>query len=253
VTGYDITSLANDRIKRLVRLKERRHRDTEGVFVVEGPRLLRRALGAGLNPVEIYTDGKFTVSGVDSVSVEPGALDKASYRAHADGVIAVFEQFTHDLDTLDVEPGALLLVAEGIEKPGNLGAILRTADAFGAAGVIAVGGGVDVFNPNTLRSSTGAVFTVPVVTTDLEPLVEWLDMPLVGASPEAPTALWDADLSGAVALMVGAEHEGLTAAAQAAADVMVSIPMLGSADSLNASVTMAILAYEALRQRQHSH
>lgn len=248
--GFDITSPGNERVKRLVRLKNRRHRDAEGVFVVEGARLLDRAVAAGLTPLEVYTSGEADIDGLNTTSVDPSVLDKASYRSHAEGVIAVFEQFESDLDSLTMGSDGLLLVAEGIEKPGNLGAIVRTADAVGATGVVSVGGSVDVFNPNVLRSSTGAVFTVPIVVTDLDKLVSWLDVPLVAASPDAGQPMWETDLRSAVALMVGAEDTGLTHEARAAATALVSIPMSGSADSLNASVTMALLAYEAMRQRQ---
>lgn len=248
--GFDITSPANERIKRLVRLRDRTHRDAEGVFVVEGPRLLYRAVDAGLTPVEVYSDGSVDVPGVTTVTVDPIALDRASYRSRSNGVIAVFEQFSSELEDIELGPNALLLVAEGVEKPGNLGAILRTADAVAATAVVVLGAGVDVFNPNTLRASTGAVFTVPVVTAGLDRLVSWLKVPLLAASPEGDRLLWDTDLAAGVALMVGAEDEGLSDAAKDAATTLVSIPMLGATDSLNTSVTMALMAYEAVRQRK---
>lgn len=251
--GFDINSQSNERIKRLARLQDRRHRDREGVFIVEGPRLLSRAIEAGFTPVEVYTDGVHEVEGVEATSVEPSALDKASYRSRADGVIAVFGQFKWELESLEVDSDSLLLVVEGVEKPGNLGAIVRTADAVGATAVVTVGGTVDLFNPNVLRSSTGAVFSIPIVDTELAHLVSWAEIPIVAASPEAATKLWDANLHTPVALMVGAEDTGLSEEARHAATALVSIPMSGTADSLNTSVTMALLAYEAVRQREKGH
>ena len=247
---FEITSAANPRMKRLARLA-RGDRD-DGLFAVEGERLVRRALAAGLEPVEAYGDGSVTVEGLHPVLVAPGVLDRVSYRERSQGVIAIFERRRSDLE--DIVPGepALVLVGEGLEKPGNLGAILRTGDAVGADAVITVPGEIDVFNPNAIRASTGAVFTVPVASGTVAETRMWLGrhgIELVAADPEATRTVWEADLTGPVALMVGAEDVGLTEEARAAADVLVSIPMAGSVDSLNASVSMAILAYEAVRQR----
>lgn len=247
---HDITSPSNDRIRRLVRLRDRGHRDSEGVFVVEGARLVKRALASGLEPIEVYTDGSIELPEVDHVvTVAPEALDRASYRKRSQGLIVVFEQFPLDLGRLGT-PGSLTLAAEAIEKPGNLGAMLRTADAAGADAFVAVGATVDPFNPNVLRASTGALFTVPVALCELDDLTGWLgDVELVAAVPHAPTPYWGGDLRRDVAIIVGTEDAGLSDAVIEAASRTVSIPMAGTADSLNASVSLALLAYEALRQR----
>lgn len=251
----DITSPANPRIKTLLGLRNRRNRDREGVFVVEGPRLLARAVGAGHQPREIYYDPQRfdpnPFAGPLIFACSPDTLSRTSYRGSDEGVIAVFDQFDLGIDRLDAGPVPLILMAEGLEKPGNLGAILRTADAVGADAVIAVDPEIDPFNPNVARSSTGALFTVPLAVTGLDPAVAWLrvhSIRLLAADPSADGDLWSVDLAPPCALLVGSEHRGLTADAREAADTLVSIPMQGQADSLNASVTMALLAYEARRQ-----
>ncbi len=149
-----------------------------------------------------------------------------------------------------------VLIAEALEKPGNLGAILRTADAVAADGVIAVGAPVDLFNPNVIRASTGAVFTVPVAVVGLQRAVSWLSdrgIALVAATPESTESVWSVDLTGPCALLVGSESNGLSPEARAAAGQLVALPMQGAADSLNASVTLSVMAYEAVRQRSSSN
>ncbi len=258
MTELAITSAANPRIKAFVGLRDRSARDSQRLFAVEGPRLLDRALAAGHHPVEVFYDpNRFDpsrVSGATNLfSCSPEVLSRASYRASDEGVVAVFRQFDLVLERLEPGVEPVLLVAEGIEKPGNLGAILRTADAVGADAVIVVDPEIDPFNPNVVRSSTGAIFTVPIAVAGLGELVGWLreaGIRLIGADPTADQNLWAADIRPPCALLVGAEHGGLTDTAREAADSLVSIPMQGAADSLNASVTIALLAYEALRQRQ---
>jgi TrmH family RNA methyltransferase len=146
-------------------------------------------------------------------------------------------------------------MVESLEKPGNLGAVLRTADAVGASGLIVTDTVADPFNPNVIRSSTGALFSVPVAVATLEEAVIWLhnrDIEICAADPAGEDLLWDTDLTGPTALLVGSEHAGLTEEARALSDALVTIPMQGTTDSLNVSVSMAVLAYEAIRQRRHS-
>jgi TrmH family RNA methyltransferase len=250
---YEITSPSNDRIKRLIRLRERRHRDSEGVFVVEGERLFNRALAAGLTPVEVFHDPtQVEVESIPTVSTSSLALDKASYRRESEGLIAVFPQISLTLDSIGLSRHTLVLMAEGIEKPGNLGAMLRSADAVGADAFVAIDSLTDPFNPNAIRASTGALFSVPVAMTDLDSCLAWLHeagVTLLAASPERGEDYWSIDMTGPTALLVGAEAPGLSTAARAAVNTLVRIPMLGDTDSLNASVSLALLAYEALRQR----
>lgn len=255
MSDYEITSHANERIKRLVRLRERRHRDAEGVFVVEGPRLLERALGAGLEPLEVFGDGSVDRIEVnETVLVEPTVLDKASYRRSSQGLIAIFRQYRRALPEITLSDPALVVVTEGVEKPGNLGAMMRTASAAGADAMITVDAATDIFNPNVVRSSMGALFSLPIVAVDLGSLRAWLDdksMKLVATAPSAGESMWQADLTVPCALMVGAEDAGLSREALEAADATVAIPMHSSqVDSLNTSVSLALIVYEAARQRR---
>ncbi len=251
----DITSPANDRIKWLVRLRsDRRRRDAEGLFIVEGERLYRRAVEAGLYPIITFLStesGAGTVG--ETLTVSPDAMDKASYRQRSQDLIGVFPQIDRRLANLSVPDRCLLLVAEEIEKPGNLGAMLRTTGAAGADALIAVGEHIDSHNPNLVRASTGSLFTTPLAVTDWETLGPWLDsreIDVVAASPDAGVSMWEADLSGPLALVVGAEDTGLSSSALQVADRSVRIDQeKGTVDSLNVSVAAAILLFEARRQR----
>lgn len=250
----DITSPGNDRIKWLVRLRERRHRDAEDVFVVEGSRLYSRALGAGLTPAVTFVTEAADVAAVgEVVTVDAAALDKASYRERSEGLIAVFPQMTTTLSAVEVGGSPFLLVAEDVEKPGNLGAMLRTAGAAGADALITVGESVDAHNPNTIRASTGALFSVPLAMTTWDELTPWLTargVRVIAAAPSGGRSLWETDLTGSIALVVGSEDQGLSVTAIARADETINIPQAQSpVDSLNVSVTAGILLFEATRQR----
>lgn len=251
---FEITSPSNERIKRLVRLRDRGQRDVEGVFLVEGQRLLSRALTAGLEPVEVYTDGSVSVDTMAPVvTVEPSVLAKASYRKKSEGVIAVFDQFRRSLDEIEIGPSPLLVAAESVEKPGNLGAVLRTADAAGADGVVWVSPDPDLFNPNLIRASTGAIFTTTLASAPLGELARLCrsrSISVAIADPRAEASLFDLDLTGPVCLLVGSEDAGVSSAAMSGADASFSIPMGGTVDSLNVSVTVAVALYEAVRQRR---
>lgn len=251
---FEITSGSNPRIKRLVRLRERRHRDAEEEFLVEGTRLVERAVAAGMTPTEVYLDRSVGYSGPGPVvTTHPDALARASYRSHPQGIIAVFPQFPTNLDNVATSDPSLVVVTETIEKPGNLGAMLRTADAVGADAVVVTGHGVDPFNPNVVRASQGALFSVSLALASLEELGPWIQdrgMALIAATPDSPTSMWEADFTVGVAILIGAEDRGLTPEAMAMASHFVSIPMRGEADSLNASVSLAVIAYEVLRQRR---
>lgn len=250
----DITSPTNERIKWLVRLRQRRHRDDEGVFVVEGERLYRRALEAGLRPRVSFVsvDASIDTPG-ETLTVAPTALDKASYRNRADDVIAVFSQLDTRLERVELSGSPLVLVAEDVEKPGNLGAMLRTAAAAGADALIAVGGAPDPHNPNAVRASTGALFTTTLAVSawdELEPWLEERHVEVLCSIPTTAQPIWDVDLTSAVAVVVGAEDAGVSERAAAVADRTVHIPQAtGTVDSLNVSVAAGVLLFEARRQR----
>lgn len=252
-----ITSTANPLIKDLVRLKTRRYRDQEGRFVIEGERNVRVAIDAGMELELLVVApelGAVEVPGARSV-VEVGsdAFRKASMRQNPDGFLAVASHLGTSLAELRLPPEPLILLVEAIEKPGNLGAILRTCDAVGVDAVAVTDPTADIHNPNVVHASQGALFTVPLGVASQSAVLGFLDergVAVVAATPHGGRALWDSDLTGAKAVAVGAESTGLSPALLEAATDQVVIPMFGTVDSLNASVSAAVLLYEALRQRR---
>jgi len=262
---FDITSLQNDRVKDLVRLRTRRDRDRAELTLIEEPLVIERALDAGyplqtlfLCPPRIAPEHKelvdrlLDVVGLECVRVNEPVMDKVSYREQAEGLLVVAPQVTRDLASLDLGQAPLLVVLEGVEKPGNLGAVLRVADGAGADGVIVCGGGTDLFNPNVLRASRGAFFSVPTVAASLDTVLEFLKSHNIASVATSPVAdhRWDEiGLTGPTAIVLGTEHEGLSGDWLAQADLTVGIPMLGRGDSLNVSTSAAVLLYEAVRQR----
>ncbi|MBO0848674.1 MAG: RNA methyltransferase [Pseudonocardia sp.] len=261
---HDITSTANPRIKDLVRLRRRRHREERGETLVEGYEELSLALSAGVRPVAVYhcpelaRPGELEALGgrAEPVLVSAPVFGKISYRESPDGWLAVLPAVRTGL--ADLRPGVdpLILVCEGVEKPGNLGAMLRTADAAGVAAVIATDPGTDWSNPNVIRASKGAVYAVPVAAAGTSDVLEWLAaraIPVLAATPEAATPYAELDLRGSLAVAVGAEKHGLSEPWLAAAAHRALIPMYGHVDSLNVSTSAAILLYEAVRQRSAAH
>jgi len=240
-----ITSLDNPRVKDVLRLRKSRERRSTGLFVAEGPREVGRAREAGLRIVETYYAPDL-VDWDEGEAVSARVLAKMSYRAEPEGVIAVVEAPKRELPL----GGSLYLVAAGVEKPGNLGAMARSAVAAGADALVVAGGTVDIWNPNAIRASTGAVFGLPVVEATLEDIVA-LGVRIVAAVVGAPTVYTAADLEAPAAIVVGAEAGGLTGRWLEAAHVQVSIPVArgSGVDSLNTATAAAILLFEAVRQR----
>lgn len=261
-----ITSPTNDRVKDLVRLRDRRHRDRTGRFLVEGIREVSRALDAGVEVECVYVcptlaRGEEAIAvarrasdlGIEVVEMTEPPFRKAAYRTAPEGVLAVAERLTTDPEVLVFGPAALVLVAERIEKPGNLGTMLRTADAVGADAVIVADPATDPFNPNVVRASTGTLFTVPVGVGPSETVIDVLrrrGVSIVVTAPDAGKALWDVDLTGPTAIVVGTERDGLSRTWIEAADVATTIPMQGAADSLNAAMAAGVALFEAVRQRR---
>jgi TrmH family RNA methyltransferase len=261
-----ITSPANPRVKALVRLRDRREREQEGRFLIEEPLVIARARAAGHPFLEIWAcldllDAEGAAlydalrrDGVDAVEAPAVVMHKLAYRERSEGLLAVAPRRLRRLEDLKlpVSPPPLLVVLEDVEKPGNLGAVLRIADGVGAHAVLAIGR-ADLDNPNVLRASRGACFTMPTVAAPRQDLVDWLrahDVRLLAASPDG-AHLWDAcDLTTPVALVLGAEHDGLSPMLRAACDGTVGIPMHGAGDSLNVATAAAVLLYEAARQRR---
>ena len=260
----EITSPANPRVKHLVALRRRRARDQAAVTLVEGYAELDLALAAGARPRSVYHcpelaggDPRGVLSrvaglGAEVIRVSPAVFGKIAYRQAPDGWLAVLPAPPTDLARLTVGGRPLVLICEGVEKPGNLGAILRTADAAGVTAVIAADPATDWGNPNVVRASKGTVFSVKVAAAESGEVLRWVTgagLALVAATPDDGVPLTGADLTGPVALAVGSESTGLPPDWLARADVRVRIPMFGRVDSLNVSASAAIMMYEAVRQR----
>jgi TrmH family RNA methyltransferase len=259
----ELTSTRNPRVKQLVALRRRRARDELGVTLIDGYDELVLALDAGVQPENVYHCAAYATGDAHAstlegrlarvpVSVSREVFAKISYRENPDGWLAVVPAPGSRLDALELPDQPLILVCESVEKPGNLGAMLRTADAAGVAAVIAAGPVTDWGNPNLVRASKGTVFSVAVASAATSDVVEWLherDIDLVATSPDGHSAIDTIDLSGAVAIAVGAEHTGLSRDLVAAARHVVRIPMFGRINSLNVSASAAIGLYEAVRQR----
>jgi TrmH family RNA methyltransferase len=262
VVPKKITSLANPRVKAYAKLKNAGERRRTGLFLIEGYREIERALAAGVEfdtllvCQEHLTGGHeavlYATSEVDAIELADTPFSKIALRQHPPGLIAVARVFDTGLEGLRLGPDPLVLIIERVEKPGNLGAMMRTADAAGADAVIMADAATDVFNPNVIRASQGSVFGLPLAVASAEDTIGWAQeasLAVIGGYSDTDTSLWEADMAGPTAILVGAEDVGIT---DVWSDVTqaVNIPMAGTADSLNASVSAAVLLYEAVRQRR---
>ncbi len=261
-----ITSTANPKIKHVVKLRQRAYRDEEQQMLVEGYREIRRALDNGYRPQmlffceELYLKNEnehalvedCAKCGAEIFDCSRIAFEKMAYRDRPDGLLVVGPRITCTLDDLTLPPNALVIVVEAVEKPGNLGTILRTADAAKAAAVIVCDKCTDIHNPNVVRASTGTLFALPIAEASSPETLTWLKargFSIFAATPHAEALHFNVALTGNTAIALGAEQYGLTQTWMDAADQRVRIPMLGQADSLNVSAAATILLYEAIRQR----
>jgi RNA methyltransferase, TrmH family len=260
-----IASPANPRIKAAVRLRERRERDRTGRTIVDGAREILRALDGGVRVVEAYVceplvrsadahavRARLRDAGAAVITTSPVAFEKVAFGDRVDGIVAIVDVPPTTLDSVRLPPDPLVVVIEGIEKPGNLGAILRTADGAGVDALIAASPRTDVFNPNTIRASLGTVFTVPLGVAPTNEVIAFLRLArarVVAARVDAELLYTDVDLRGSVAVVAGNEAGGLSDAWSGGDITAVRLPMMGAADSLNVSAATAILLYEARRQR----
>jgi TrmH family RNA methyltransferase len=239
-----ITSVDNQRVKDVVRLRAGRERRRSGLFVAEGPREVERARAAGLRIVATYFAPEL-LEWPDGEPVSARVLAKMAYRASPEGVLSVVEAPAPELP----RDGSLYLVGVGVEKPGNLGAMARSADAAGADALVVADAEADPWSPNAIRASTGAVFTLPIVEASLDD-IRGLGVQLVATVVGAPEPYTAADLTIPTAVVVGSEDKGLGEHWRKAADVSVSIPMAGrTADSLNTATAASVILFEAVRQR----
>lgn len=266
-----LSSPQNPQVKALVRLRQRRARDQEGLTVIEEPLVLRRAWEAGyplhavyycnelMTPAakELLEDLRAALragqTSLKLVELGPDLLRKAAYRDQPDGLLAIAPQQKRSLEDLVLRENPLLVVLENVEKPGNLGAALRIADGVGADAVLVTGEGTDLFNPNVLRASRGAFFTVPAVHCQIGEARDFLHergLKVLATTPGATVPYTRADLTGPLALVLGCEHNGLSDAwLKDEGCQAVRIPMRGHGDSLNVATAAAVILYEAMRQR----
>ena len=260
-----ISSLQNPRVKQLVKLRDRRPRDEAGVFLVEGFREIRRALEKSVRLDELYFSPEWFLgenepallaqaeaAGAKLFELSKEAFAKVAYRERPDGLLAVAPQWKKTLGELSLPVAPFLLVVEAIEKPGNLGTILRSADAAGCHAVIVCDPVTDIFNPNVVRASTGVLFSVPLVVDESARVLAWLRekrIRTIATTPAAETLYTAADLRGSLAVVMGSEQYGLSEFWLKNADLPVRIPMAGQADSLNVAMATIITLFEAVRQR----
>jgi RNA methyltransferase, TrmH family len=268
-----LSSLQNPRVKEAIGLRDRSLRNTTGLFIIEGYRELLRAVD-GKQTVEtlFFCPSLFLGSnewtlierlkqqGARLFECSDKVFHKLSYRDRPDGLLAIAKQLPLTLESLSekiaLEQNPFLVVAEAIEKPGNLGTILRSSDAVGVDGLIVCDRCTDVFNPNVVRASVGTLFTVPVVEAAGVETLNWLKtrgIQILAATPSAEMEYTAVDMSGPLAIAVGTEQLGLSKLWMEEADIQVRIPMCGVADSLNVAMATTLLLYEALRQRREKH
>lgn len=260
-----ISSKQNPIIKELMALRKRRQRQEAGVTLIDGFEELQCALASGVQINHLYFCPELMGSDEQRATLQTmiqkdlpatelarPAFEKVTYREGADGWLAVVPAVQTSLAALKLKKAPLILVCESVEKPGNLGAMVRTADAAGVDAVIAVDGVTDWANPNIIRASKGAIFAVPVADTTQATLHSWLmqhNIVTIAATPDATMPYTQPDLTTGVALLIGTEKYGLSDFWLSHADTAVRIPMVGRVNSLNAATSAALLVYEAVRQR----
>jgi len=266
MSDLTLTSLANPKVKHAIRLRQRSHRDEAGQMLIEGYRECRRALDNGYRPQMLFycedlwlkhlnepeLVQRCGVLGAEVYACTAPVFEKMAYRERPDGLLMIGPHLNKTLADLRLPENALLVVAEAIEKPGNLGTILRSADAAGVHAVIICDRCTDIHNPNVVRASTGTLFSVPVVEADSDDALAFLrerGFCILATTPHTEHLHSGVPLTGNVAIAVGTEQYGLSDKWMNAADLRVRIPMFGLADSLNVASATTILLFEAVRQR----
>ena len=255
-----ITSVQNARVKHVVALQQKSSlRREEGLFVVEGQREIEHCIACGYEVMEMFTvDGLQSIYDYSATRVSSAVYEKMAYRGSTEGIIAIAKCKEHNLSTVNCQistvSNPLVVVLERVEKPGNLGAILRTAEAAGVNAVIICDPLTDMYNPNLIRASIGGVFSVPTAACTSHECIDFLKangIKILTAQLQDSYEYYDYDMTHATAIVMGTESTGLTQQWREAADAHIRIPMLGRLDSLNVSVSAAILMYEAVRQRSN--
>ena len=260
-----ITSLQNQRVKDAVRLRDGRHRQRQGRILIDGARELTRAIESGIRLLEVFTCEPLATSdecrrvaemlpdsGAELLPVSRPVFEKLAFGSRAEGVLGVGETPDASLSKLTLPDRPLVVVLEGVEKPGNVGAVVRSADAAGASAVVVADGRTDLYNPNAIRASLGTIFTMPVAAATSEETLAWLadnQLAIYAARVDGSLDYTEADLRRPAAVVLGSEAAGLSDTWSTPQVTSIRLPMRGSADSLNVSTTAAVLLYEALRQR----
>jgi RNA methyltransferase, TrmH family len=265
MTVQHITSRQNARVKDAAKLRDRKARERQQRFVIDGAREIRRAVDAGVEIVEAFvcelscldddarqTATRLRSTGAEFATVTEEVFEKLCFGDGRDGLVAVAATPRRSLDQITLPPAPLVAVLESLEKPGNVGAVLRSADGAGVDAVIVADPRTDLFNPNTIRASLGAVFGAGVCTATAAETLDWLRqraIPIFTARPDATLDYTAADFRSGAAIVLGSEAEGLSAIWSVAHATAVRLPMRGAVDSLNVSAAAAILFYDAQRQR----
>ena len=265
-----LTSLQNPRIKQAIKLRDRHGRDDQRRIIIDGRREIERALATGVQLTELFIEADILPPdeernlarrardcGADVLDVSAMVMQKLAFGERHEGIVATAKTPESGLEKLSTllaksKTPPLLTVVEGLEKPGNLGAILRTADAAGISGLIVCAGRTDLYNPNAIRASLGAIFTVPIAAASQAETVLFLQkqrLQVFAARVDGAVDYTAADYRSPCAIVLGSEAEGLSSAWHTANIQAIRLPMRGQVDSLNVSVTAAVLFYEALRQR----
>jgi len=264
INGVMITSRSNPKIKNILKLQKASERRKQNLTVIEGKREIERALLSGWKLSELYYCEELAGQNFPDLNlqlnkecifetVSKDVFDLIAYREGSDGLIALCSPLKHSLKQLSLKSNPLLIVLESVEKPGNMGAILRTADAAGVDAVIVCDPQTDLYNPNTIRASLGCIFSVPLVSTDSESALNWIqskNIKIFATSLEASSDYLETDFSMPSAIILGTEATGLSEFWTSNSDKNIRIEMKGIADSLNVSVSAAIVVFEAVRQRR---
>jgi RNA methyltransferase, TrmH family len=260
-----ITSLQNARVKAAARLRDRRHREKQGRMLIDGVRELARAIHSGVPVREVYVCETLCQGaevrqvldvlpqcGAEMLRVTEPVFEKLAFGHRAEGVVGVADTLRRKLDGLLLPPDPLVAVLEGVEKPGNVGAVLRSADGAGVSALIVANARTDLYNPNAIRASLGTIFTMPVSEAASGEAIAWLrkgGIKIFAARVDGAVSYAEVDYRGPTAIALGSEDKGLSPLWSAEDITPVRLPMLGAADSLNVSATAAVLFYEARRQR----
>lgn len=256
-----ITSLQNQQVKEVVKLRESKRRREDGRFLIDGRREIERAIQSGIRLDKVFympercSESLLTAlrqSGGELIDVSAPVMEKAAFGNRDEGAVAVAFRPQREFEDLKLSENPLVAVAEGVEKPGNIGALLRSVDGAGFDALILADCKTDVFNPNSVRASLGTIFSVPVVETSSEKAFDWLkkkNFRIFAARCDSSIPYTTADFTSPCAIAVGAEADGLTSVWSGPEVQAIHLPMNGIADSLNVSVAAAVCYYEAIRQR----